>query len=96
VPYSTEINDKPAFETWHMQSDEFADMALRQFEVLWRDSAEEPRVFAIALHPYLIGVPHRIDALRRLLGELRTREGVWWATGSQIEDCYRQTSSKSE
>ena len=95
VPYSTEINDKPAFETWRMQSDEFADMALRQFEVLWRDSAQEPRVFAIALHPYLIGVPHRIDALRRLLAELRTREGVWWATGSQIEDCYRQTRSNS-
>ena len=95
VPYSTEVNDKPAFDRRLMEPDAFADMALRQFRVLLREGASEPRVFAMALHPYLIGLPHRIDALRRVLEELRSTEGVWWATGSQIEDCYRERDSTS-
>ncbi len=93
VPYSMEANDKPAFDTWRMTPDEFADLVVRQFEVLWREGGEEPRVLGIALHPYLIGVPHRIGALRRLLGELRSRDGVWWATGSQIADQYVRTAA---
>jgi peptidoglycan/xylan/chitin deacetylase (PgdA/CDA1 family) len=88
VPYSMETNDKLAFDTWRMSADDFAALVLRQFDVLWREGAEEPRVLGLALHPYLSGVPHRIDALRRVLGEMRAREGVWWATGSEIADRY--------
>lgn len=91
LPYSAEINDKTAFDFLKMSADEFATMALRQFDVLWREGSQEPRVFALALHPYLFGLPHRIDVLRSLLDELRGREGVWWATGSEIADCYRTT-----
>jgi peptidoglycan/xylan/chitin deacetylase (PgdA/CDA1 family) len=93
VPYSLEANDKPAFDTWRLSPDEFADLVIRQFDVLWREGAEEPRVLGMALHPYRIGVPHRIDALRRLLGELRSRDGVWWATGSEIADRYVRTAT---
>jgi peptidoglycan/xylan/chitin deacetylase (PgdA/CDA1 family) len=92
VPYSMEANDKPAFHTLGMSPDEFADLVLRQFDVLWREGAEEPRVLGIALHPYLMGVPHRIDALRRLLGEMRARPGVWWATGSEICEQYLRSA----
>ena len=62
VPYSHEINDKPVFERLHRTADEFRDMICRQFDVLYREGAESGRVMAIALHPYLTGVPHRIDA----------------------------------
>jgi allantoinase len=93
VPYSVEANDKPAFDTWRLSPDEFADLVVRQFHVLWREGGDEPRVLGIALHPYRIGVPHRIEALRRLLGELRSRDGVWWTTGSEIADQYMRTKS---
>jgi peptidoglycan/xylan/chitin deacetylase (PgdA/CDA1 family) len=89
VPYSLEINDKPAFDTWRMTPSEFADMAIRQFDVLAQEGAEEPRVLGIALHPYLIGVPHRIESLRRMLGHMRSRDDIWWATGSEIATRYR-------
>ncbi len=93
VPYSMEANDKPAFDAWRLSPDAFADLVVRQFDALWREGGEEPRVLGIALHPYLIGVPHRIEALRRLLGELRSRDGVWWATGSEIAAQYQRTAS---
>ena len=92
MPYSAEINDKIAFDVWHMGPEDFTAMALRQFEVLWNEGADDPRVMAVALHPYLIGVPHRINALRTLLEELRSRDGVWWATGAEIADRYTATA----
>ena len=92
VPYSVETNDKPAFDTWRLSPEEFGDLVVRQFEVLWREGGDEPRVLGLALHPYLIGVPHRIEALRRLLGNMRSRDGVWWATGTEIADQYVRTA----
>src|SRR5438105_4235049 len=44
MPYSQEINDKPAFERWHRSPDEFKDMICRQFDVLYREGSESGRV----------------------------------------------------
>jgi allantoinase len=88
VPYSGEINDKPAYEKYHRTSAEFGDMIRRQFDVLYREGAESGRVMAIALHPYLSGVPHRIDALDAALEYVCSHEHVWRATGSEIAAAY--------
>jgi allantoinase len=90
VPYSQELNDKPAFEKRHMTATEFGEMICRQFDVLWEEGAESGRVMAIALHPYLTGVPHRIGALEEALAYICRHEGVWRATGSQIASAYAQ------
>jgi hypothetical protein len=42
----------------------------------------------IALHPYMMGQPHRIRHLDRALGHIMAREGVWQATGAEIADWY--------
>src|SRR5437763_1173708 len=89
VPYSTEINDKPAFEKRNRTAEEFRDMIVRQFDVLYEEGAESGRVMAIALHPYLTGVPHRIGALDAALAHILRREGVWRATGAEIAQHYR-------
>ncbi len=84
VPYSHDINDKPAFEKLHRTADEFRDMICRQFDVLYDEGGESGRVMAICLHPYLTGVPHRIGALDAALDHICRHEGVWRATGSEI------------
>jgi len=88
VPYSGEINDKPAYEKLHCTSVEFGDMIRRQFDVLYREGEQSGRVMAIALHPYLSGVPHRIDALNAALAYLCSHKDVWLATGSEIASAY--------
>ncbi len=84
MPYSLELNDKPAFERRFMSPAEFDAMIRRQFDVLWREGETQARVMAIALHPYLIGMPHRIDALDEALAYIGAHDGVWHATGSEI------------
>jgi peptidoglycan/xylan/chitin deacetylase (PgdA/CDA1 family) len=88
VPYSHEINDKPVFERQHRTAVEFQEMICRQFDVLYREGAQSGRVMAIALHPYLTGVPHRIDAFDAALEYICRHERVWLATGSEIARHY--------
>ena len=84
VPYSTELNDKPAFEKKNRTAEEFETMIRRQFDVLWREGETQARVIGLAIHPYIIGFPHRIGALDGALEYMCKHEGVWLATGSEI------------
>ncbi len=94
VPYSHEINDKPAFEKFHRTADEFREMICRQFDVLYREGAQSGRVMAIAIHPYLTGVPHRIGAFDAALEYIVKHEGVWRTTGCEIAQHYREQANK--
>jgi allantoinase len=89
VPYSHEINDKPAFEKFHRTAEEFRDMICRQFDVLYREGKDSGRVMAIAIHPYLIGVPHRVGAFDAALEYIAKHDLVWKTTGSEIAAHYR-------
>ncbi len=93
IPYSTELNDKPAFDKMHMTAEQFDIMIRRQFDVLYRESEDSARVIGIALHPYITGVPHRIDALDSALAYICKHEGVWLATGQEIARAGREALS---
>ncbi|HZO42709.1 MAG TPA: polysaccharide deacetylase family protein [Methylomirabilota bacterium] len=88
IPYSGEINDLPQILRAGRSSDEFELMIRRQFDTLYREGAQSGRVMAICLHPFIIGVPHRIGALDAALAYILRHEGVWRATGSEIIDHY--------
>lgn len=88
IPYSSEINDLPQFLRMGRTSDEFCQMIKRQFDTLYREGEQSGRVMAICLHPFIIGVPHRIHALDEALEYILSHDGVWKATGSEIIDHY--------
>jgi peptidoglycan/xylan/chitin deacetylase (PgdA/CDA1 family) len=88
IPYSTELNDKVAIEYHHVTPEEFDRMCRRQFDVLCREGERSGRVMAIAIHPYLMGVAHRIDAFESALKHITSQPGVWLATGEEIVDHY--------
>ncbi len=94
VPYSHEINDKPAFERMHRTADEFREMICRQFDVLYREGAKSARVMAIAIHPYLTGVPHRIGAFDAALDYIGRHGRVWKTTGTEIASHFRAQSGE--
>jgi allantoinase len=65
---------------------DFETMIRSAFDVLYAESADSGRVVAMSLHPYIIGVPHRIGALDRALQYVMSHDGVWSATGGEIAD----------
>ena len=85
VPYSMELNDVPVF-TQHYDTDDFVAMARAQLDVLRREADDSAggRVMCVALHPYLMGMPHRADGLAAMLEYLMGHDDVWQTTASQI------------
>ena len=89
VPYSMELNDVPVF-TRHFSTDDFVAMAKAQLDVLRREADDDAggRVMCLALHPYLMGMPHRVDGLAAMLEYLMSHDDVWQTTASQIAQHY--------
>ncbi|MEM1431337.1 MAG: polysaccharide deacetylase family protein [Pseudomonadota bacterium] len=85
VPYSIEVNDSPAIVFRHETGRDFEAMIVDQFDEMREQSARYPLVFTIVLHPFAIGQPFRLRALRRALTHvLRHREAVWLTTPGAI------------
>jgi allantoinase len=95
VPYTVQLNDKSSIEHRFNTGDEFRQMICDTFDVLYREGEESGRVMAISLHPYLIGVPHRIGALDAALKYVCKHKKVWKATGSEIARHYREQMKNS-
>jgi hypothetical protein len=72
------------------RADEMLVRGIDQFERLWQESAEIPRVMAISVHPYVTGVAHRIGYFEKLLDHIQSRPGVLIKTGEQISNWYRE------
>lgn len=87
LPYSMELNDA-VLHNQPREADDFLRMAKDQFDVLWREGETSGRVMCLALHPYMMGQPHRIDALDEALDYILGHDGVWQATGEEIADWY--------
>ena len=88
VPYSIELNDSSVLRDNHYEGDYFARICKDQFDRLYQEGAESGRVMCIALHPFLIGQPHRIKYLDDILGYIMGHDGVWQTTPDEIAEYY--------
>jgi peptidoglycan/xylan/chitin deacetylase (PgdA/CDA1 family) len=87
VPYSIEINDGVVLRTY-CDGEYFARICKAQFDQLYHEGAESGRVMCIALHPFLIGQPHRVDHLDDVLRYILSHDGVWQTTADDIAEYY--------
>jgi allantoinase len=88
MPYNVEINDSIIYAIERHATGEMArrvEFTLRQFE---KESRDNPRIFAIGLHPHLIAVPHRFHELVQIVEMLRASDAVAFTTGSELCDWY--------
>jgi peptidoglycan/xylan/chitin deacetylase (PgdA/CDA1 family) len=85
VPYPIELNDVPAMITRQHTGAEFEQMIKDQFDEMLRQSEKYPLVFAITCHPFVVGQPFRLAALRRALDHvLGQRDKLWLTTPGEI------------
>jgi allantoinase len=88
VPYTQECNDVAMMLIQHHAAAEYRDRAIDQFEQLYADAHKEPRVMALVVHPYIMGVPHRMRYFREALAHINARQGVVFTTGGAICDAF--------
>jgi len=88
VPYSIELNDIPFFVGKGNSGADFLQAIQDQFDVLYEEGKVNGRVMAIALHPFIISVPHRHKYFAKALEYICRHKEVWLATGSEIANWY--------
>ena len=88
LPYSSELNDIPAFVLHGMTGAEFAGEIVSAFDALYAASEATGLVLSIGLHPFLVGQPQRIGHLERALEHIRGRDDVWLTTTDAIAAAY--------
>ncbi|HEX3463223.1 MAG TPA: polysaccharide deacetylase family protein [Candidatus Elarobacter sp.] len=88
IPYPVDTNDIVVFAVDKHSTEELFTRCASALETLHAESAEQPRILAIALHPYLTGTAHRIAVLDRILTLARERYAACTMTAAELTDWY--------
>lgn len=87
MPYQFDVNDGVNFRG-NIEAEEFAQTTIELFDRLYQEGAENGRVMCIPVHPFILGQPHRVRHLDRILKHVMAHDSLWLATGGQIADYY--------
>jgi peptidoglycan/xylan/chitin deacetylase (PgdA/CDA1 family) len=88
IPYTQECNDVAMMLIQHHPAREYLQRAVDQFDQLYLDSADATRVMALVIHPYIMGVPHRLRYFDEALAHIRSHDDVAVMTGGEILDSF--------
>ena len=87
VPYPQELNDIPMIVARRLDMADFARMIVDNLDEMLEQARSMPLVMGVALHPYIVGQPHRLRHLRRVLERVaaeRDRGALWVTTPGAI------------
>ncbi|MCH9675281.1 MAG: polysaccharide deacetylase family protein [Gammaproteobacteria bacterium] len=91
VPYPQELNDIPAIMVRRASVEDFERMIIANFDEMLMQSAHQPLVMGIALHPYIMGQPFRLRSLRRALTHIAAhRDDIWFTTAGAVAEHYAE------
>ncbi len=88
VPYSVELNDISFFIGMKGSAEGFMQAIKDQFDVLYEEGKTNGRVMAIAVHPFIVNVPHRHKYFVQALEYIARQKEVWLTTGGEIAKWY--------
>jgi hypothetical protein len=88
MPYTLELSDLPMMVVHQHESRVWYERVVDQFDRLYQDSLDQPRIMSLSIHPYIMGVPHRIKHFEAAYEHMLQREDVWFATGEELYDWY--------
>ena len=85
VPYSLELNDSPVIVFRHEAVANFEKMIIDQFDEMLLQSRKWSLVYSLVIHPFIIGQPFRLRALRRALAHIvESRDDLWITTPGSV------------
>jgi peptidoglycan/xylan/chitin deacetylase (PgdA/CDA1 family) len=91
LPLNHELSDRQILTVQQQSVDSYAEQIRDAYHWLADEAkAQGGRMLPLHLTPYIIGLPYRIAAFEDLLGWLTAQQGAWFATGSEIVDCWSE------
>lgn len=88
MPDTIGLNDIPMMVIQHHTSSGWLQRAKDRFDRLCAEGAKNPRVMALAVRPYIWGMPLRIKYLEAVYDSMRKKKGVRFTTGENIYEWY--------
>jgi allantoinase len=88
LPYTVELNDIALMIVHSHRADEMLQRATDYFDRLYMEGEDRPRVMAIAVHPYISSMPHRIKYLEQTYEYMNRHAGVVHMNGEEMLDWY--------
>jgi allantoinase len=88
MPYALELNDVLLFALEKQSSPDYLERFADTVRILEPELAHQPRVLTLALHPHIMGVPHRLDYLLRTVDMLLARDDTIFMTCDAIGDWF--------
>jgi peptidoglycan/xylan/chitin deacetylase (PgdA/CDA1 family) len=88
VPYCKDIGDIPVFVGAGQPAERWYQMLCDQFDVLYDEGARSGRIYGLAIHPFISGVPFRSKWLDKALAYITGHDRVWITTAAEIADWY--------
>jgi hypothetical protein len=88
IPYTQECNDVAMMLIQHHAAAEYRSRAIDQFDQIYKDAARSARMMALVVHPYIMGVPHRLRYFRDAIAHMHRHSDVAFWTGERILDWY--------
>ena len=92
MPFTQECNDIPIILSQHHRAAEYRDRVIDQFDEMYADSAASARVMAMVVHPFIMGVAHRVKYLREALAHIASHPGAVFMTAGEIHDWFAEVS----
>lgn len=85
IPYPRPSNDIALLHGHHVTPRAYTEILIDQFEEMLSQSKQAPLVFNLSLHPFLVGQPFRLRALREFFEYLAARQSeIWMTTPGEI------------
>lgn len=88
MPYTLELSDLPMMVVHTHESRVWLQRVIDQFDRLYQEGQRQPRVMSMSIHPFIMGVPHRIGYFEAALDHMRAQDDVWFATAGEIYDWF--------
>lgn len=90
VPMALELDDVITHYQRRISLARWRQAVAEALDQLLADGDSGGRQLVLALHPWLIGHPHRIGYLEDVLADARGRRNLWITTTGEIADLYLQ------
>lgn len=86
MPLTYELSDRHLLVQHNLTVDDYVEQTLWAFDRLSAEAQQygSGRILSLSVTPWILGYPHRIAALSRLLGQILDKRSVWPATGDEI------------
>jgi peptidoglycan/xylan/chitin deacetylase (PgdA/CDA1 family) len=86
MPLTYEWSDRHLLVQHNLTVDDYVEQTLRAYDRLMMEAEHyrSGRVFSLSITPWILGYPHRVAALQRLLCKILHKGSVWPTTGNNI------------